>query len=116
VLLKIVDEIKSLKFIVVSNDVSDEDVAKLTSKNFTVFKWVDFLKSAEGQKVPDESAIFTNTGFHRIAVVMFTSGSTGTPKGVCLTNKNFHWVFNCLFQVLNEGQVLDDFVSYSFLP
>jgi len=109
VLHKIVDDVKSLKFVVVSNDVSDADIAVLTGKDLKVFRWADFLKSSENQAIPDESAVFTNCGFERIAVVMFTSGSTGTPKGVCLTNKNFHWTFHTLFNVLDENVKLSTF-------
>lgn len=109
VLQKIVDSIDTLKNVIVTDDVSDDEIKTIESKGKQVLRWSAFLTSHEG-KDSNETAP-SNSGLDRIAVVMFTSGSTGVPKGVCLTNKNFMWVFKYLFDVLSSVSGFKEFTT-----
>jgi long-chain acyl-CoA synthetase len=107
--LKIRDNVKSLKFIIVMNDV---DVSEY--ENVYLFKEVQKmgveLKKDSPNHFEDNIKLANEND---LCTLIYTSGTTGEPKGVMLTNKN---ILSNVMAVHDIIEITTEDLFLSFLP
>jgi len=107
--LKIRESVKSLKFIIVMNDI---DVSEY--KN--VFLMKNIQKMGEEYRKDNPNHFNDNIKLARendLCTLIYTSGTTGEPKGVMLTHKNIISNVNAVHEII---EISDKDVFLSFLP
>lgn len=113
VISKIIDNIKSLKHIIVVGDVNQKYCDILEKKGLNIYTYESFIKLGEENPAEENPPIHSD-----IALIMFTSGTTGLPKGVVLTHRNviasIAATLNILIDDVNIDEKTDRYLS--FLP
>lgn len=107
--LKIRDKVKSLRFIIVMNDV---DVSEFTD----VFLLSDVLKMGEdfAKESPKHfSDCIQLANENDLCTLIYTSGTTGEPKGVMLSHKNLISNVMAVHEIIEIGS---EDLFLSFLP
>ncbi len=107
--LKVRDKVKSLRFIIVMNEIDTEGV-----KDVYLFKDVKNMGLEFAKENPTH--FVDNINLSReddLCTLIYTSGTTGEPKGVMLTHKNI------ISNVMAVHEIIDinsDDIFLSFLP
>lgn len=107
--LKVRDNCKTLKFIVVMNDMD-------VSEHESVYTFQQFQELGQKFKAENDKYFVDHCNLameEEVCTIIYTSGTTGEPKGVILTHQNI------LSNVLGAHKVFDinkDDIFLSFLP
>jgi long-chain acyl-CoA synthetase len=109
--LKILDSLKTLRFIIVMNEI---DVTEHKDKNVYLLKTVQEMGKEFAKENPTHFA--DNIELSRendLCTIIYTSGTTGEPKGVMLTHKNIMSNVMAVFEIIDINK---NDLFLSFLP
>jgi long-chain acyl-CoA synthetase len=107
--LKVKENIKSLQFIIVINDIDTEGV-----KDVYLLSDVNEMGKEFAKENPNH--FIDNIKLSReddLCTIIYTSGTTGEPKGVMLTHKNIISNVNAVHEII---EITQDDLFLSFLP
>ena len=107
--LKIKNNCKHLKFIVVMNDEDISEDKDVFSFSSILAKGEEFKR--ENPKHFEENALICNE--NDLCTIIYTSGTTGEPKGVLLTHKNIVSNVKSAHEIFDIGE---NDIFLSFLP
>lgn len=108
-ILKITDEVKTLKQIIVMNDKFDSSFANTNSIKKIIELGVEYEKSNQGKLDNLINAVQPTD----LLTIIYTSGTTGNPKGVMLTHSN---IVSNMYATMAEVLIDDKDKTLSFLP
>ena len=107
-LLKVSEEISSLRQIIILEDLKEKDI---TVKAFTdLIQHGELLKEKNPNKFIEQAAKVSNDD---LLTLIYTSGTTGAPKGVMLTHRN---MMSNVEGARELDVVKNDDLALSFLP
>jgi len=91
-ILALKDRMPLLETVVLFKDISDEELAKLSSCGVNVVRFYDLLEKGKKIIASDPEAFERELAKGQtsdLATIIYTSGTTGTPKGVMLSHLSF---------------------------
>ena len=107
--LKIRENLKTLKFIIVMNEIELDGVD-------SVYLFKNILETGEKFREENPSHFSDNISLCKeddLCTIIYTSGTTGEPKGVLLTHKNIMSNVMAVFEIIDINK---DDIFLSFLP
>jgi long-chain-fatty-acid--CoA ligase ACSBG len=109
-------ELKYLKAVVFTCEISKEEIDSLTNPYATIFTWDNFLEIGKNAKVAMEFKHRNeNQRPGNCCDIVYTSGTTGTPKAVMLSHDNLTWTVKTLRETYTT-QIENRQKMVSFLP